>query len=88
MVKIRMTRKGTKKRPFYHIIAADERSPRNGRYLQRVGYYNPIAKGGEKMVELDLERVNYWLSQGAQLSETVARLVDNYESIPTVAAAA
>jgi small subunit ribosomal protein S16 len=86
MVKIRMARKGTKKRPFYHIIATDERSPRNGRYLQRVGYYNPIATGAEKMVELNMERVNYWIAQGAQLSETVARLVEGYEPTSAVAA--
>ncbi|NUO76396.1 30S ribosomal protein S16 [Lysobacter sp. 5GHs7-4] len=74
MVKIRLTRGGAKKRPFYHIIVTDSRSARDGRNIERVGYYNPVATGNEKRVELDLERVKHWVSQGAQLTEKVASL--------------
>ncbi|MCL6618690.1 30S ribosomal protein S16 [Thermomonas hydrothermalis] len=74
MVKIRLTRGGAKKRPFYHIIVTDSRSPRDGRNIERLGYYNPVAKGQEKRVELDVERVKYWLDKGAQLTDKVADL--------------
>lgn len=74
MVKIRLTRGGAKKRPFYHIIVTDSRSPRDGRNIERLGYYNPVAKGQEKWVELDVERVKYWLDKGAQLTDKVADL--------------
>ncbi|MGY0504612.1 30S ribosomal protein S16 [Luteimonas sp. e5] len=74
MVKIRLTRGGAKKRPFYHIIVTDSRSARDGRNIERLGYFNPIASGNEKRMELDLERTRYWLSHGAQLSDKVAML--------------
>src|SRR6478736_4801929 len=74
MVKIRLTRGGAKKRPFYHIIVTDSRSARAGRNIERVGYYNPIAAGAEKSVELDTERLNFWVGQGAQMSDKVANL--------------
>ncbi|MDQ3618204.1 MAG: 30S ribosomal protein S16 [Pseudomonadota bacterium] len=74
MVKIRLTRGGAKKRPFYHIIVTDSRSARDGRNIERVGYYNPVATGGEKRVELDTERVKHWVGQGAQLTDKVAVL--------------
>lgn len=74
MVKIRLTRGGAKKRPFYHIIVTDSRSARDGRNIERVGYYNPVATGGEKRVELNIERVQHWLSKGAQLTDKVATL--------------
>ena len=74
MVKIRLTRGGAKKRPFYHIIVTDSRSARDGRNIERVGFYNPVAQGAEKRVELDLERVKHWISHGAQLTEKVADL--------------
>jgi small subunit ribosomal protein S16 len=74
MVKIRLTRGGAKKRPFYHIIVTDSRSARDGRNIARLGYYNPIATGGEKRVELDAERVKYWVGQGAQMTDKVADL--------------
>jgi small subunit ribosomal protein S16 len=74
MVKIRLTRGGAKKRPFYHIIVTDSRSARDGRNIERLGYYNPVAKGQDKRFELDVERVKYWLGQGAQLTEKVADL--------------
>lgn len=74
MVKIRLTRGGAKKRPFYHIIVTDSRSARDGRNIERLGFYNPVAAGGEKRVELDTERVKHWVDTGAQLSEKVALL--------------
>ncbi|MBZ4039795.1 30S ribosomal protein S16 [Novilysobacter selenitireducens] len=74
MVKIRLTRGGAKKRPFYHIIVTDSRSARDGRNIERVGYYNPVATGGEKRVELDTGRVQHWLGNGAQLTDKVAVL--------------
>ncbi|MFT4197839.1 MAG: 30S ribosomal protein S16 [Pseudoxanthomonas sp.] len=74
MVKIRLTRGGAKKRPFYHIIVTDSRSARDGRNIERVGYYNPVAQGSEKRVELDTARVDHWVAQGAQLTEKVHNL--------------
>lgn len=74
MVKIRLTRGGAKKRPFYHIIVTDSRSARDGRNIERVGYFNPVATGGEKRVEMDTARVQHWLGNGAQLSDKVADL--------------
>ena len=74
MVKIRLTRGGAKKRPFYHIIVTDSRSARDGRNIERVGYYNPVAQGAEKRVELDLDRVKHWVDNGAQLTDKVADL--------------
>lgn len=75
MVKIRLTRGGAKKRPFYHIIATDHRNKRDGRSLERLGFYNPVAKGAEKRIELNIERVKHWVSQGAQLSDKVGTLL-------------
>jgi small subunit ribosomal protein S16 len=75
MVKIRLTRGGAKKRPFYHIIVTDSRNKRDGRSIERLGFYNPVATGNEKRVELDVARVNHWVSQGAQLTDKVRMLV-------------
>ena len=75
MVKIRLTRGGAKKRPFYHIIVTDSRSARDGRNIERVGFYNPVAQGNEKRVELNTARVDHWVSQGAQLTDKVRMLV-------------
>ncbi len=75
MVKIRLTRGGAKKRPFYHIIVTDHRNKRDGRSLERVGFYNPVAQGNEKRVELNIERLNHWVSEGAQLTDKVRMLV-------------
>ncbi len=72
-VKIRMKRIGAKKRPFYRIVVADERSPRDGKFIEEIGYYNPISE--PKVFKIDSERVDYWLSVGAQPSTTVARLL-------------
>ncbi len=74
MVKIRLTRGGAKKRPFYHIIVTDSRSARDGRNIERVGFYNPVAQGAEQRVLLDVERVKFWLDRGAQLTDKVADL--------------
>lgn len=79
MVVIRLTRGGAKKRPFYHIVATDSRNRRDGRYLERLGYFNPIANGQEQRLNFDRERIAYWLGVGAQMSERVANLVENSE---------
>ena len=85
MVKIRLTRGGAKKRPFYHIIVTDSRSARDGRNIERVGYYNPVAAGAEKRVELDVARVDHWVGNGAQLTEKVRNL---YKEVAKSASAA
>jgi small subunit ribosomal protein S16 len=85
MVRIRLSRGGATKRPFYHIVVTDRRNRRDGRYIERLGYFNPIATGGEPSLQLDMERADYWLSQGAQASERVAQLIKQQSS--TLAAA-
>ncbi len=75
MVGIRLSRHGAKKRPFYHIVVTDRRNKRNGRFIERLGFYNPIAAGGEQSLKLSLDRVDYWLGQGAQPSERVRQLI-------------
>lgn len=75
MVTIRMARGGAKKRPFYNIVVTDSRQPRDGRYIERVGFFNPIATGGEVKLTLDNERIGYWISQGAKPSDRVAGLI-------------
>lgn len=75
MVVIRLSRAGTKKKPFYHLAVADKQSPRDGRFIERVGFYNPIARGKSEPLRVDLERVDYWLSVGAQLSPKVKSIV-------------
>ncbi len=75
MVKIRLSRGGAKSRPFYHIVVADERSGRDGRNIERLGYYNPVAAGQETPLEVKLERVDHWLGVGAQMTEKVRALV-------------
>jgi len=76
MVVIRLARGGAKKRPFYNIVVSDSRERRDGRFIERVGFYNPMAAGGEQPLRVALDRVTYWHGTGAQLSPTVARLVD------------
>jgi small subunit ribosomal protein S16 len=75
MVTIRLARGGAKKRPFYSIVVADSRNARDGRYLERLGFFNPVARGQAERVRIDLERVAYWISTGAQASDRVAHLV-------------
>ena len=76
MVVIRLARGGAKKRPFYNIVVADARERRDGRFIERVGFYNPMAAGGEQPLRLALDRVTHWTGVGARLSPTVERLVD------------
>jgi small subunit ribosomal protein S16 len=76
MVVIRLARGGAKKRPFYNVVVADSRERRDGRFIERVGFYNPMAAGGEQPLRLALDRVTYWTGVGAQVSPTVARLVE------------
>lgn len=75
MVKIRLSRGGAKKKPFYHVVAADSRRSRDGRNIERLGFFNPVAHGQEERLRLDLERVDYWTSVGAQVSDRVKALV-------------
>ena len=76
-MKIRLARGGSKKRPFYSIVASDSRMPRDGRFLEKLGTYNPLlAKDSEDRIKMDLERVQYWLSQGAQPTDRVARFLE------------
>ena len=75
MVKIRLSRGGSKKRPFYHLTVADSRSSRDGRFIERVGFFNPIARGQEERLRVDAERVEYWVGQGAQVSDRVKSLL-------------
>lgn len=75
MVTIRLARGGSKKRPFYHITVTDSRRSRDGRFIERVGFFNPVARGQEERLRLDTDRVEYWVGQGAQLSERVTSLV-------------
>lgn len=84
MVTIRLARAGTKKRPFYHIVVTDSRSKRDGRYLERVGFYNPIATGQDLEVSINRARFDYWTAQGARMSDRVAALAQH----STVAGAA
>jgi len=74
MVVIRLARGGAKKRPFYNIVAADSRNRRDGRFIERVGFYNPMAAESEKGLVINVERLEYWKQNGAQLSPTVLRL--------------
>lgn len=78
MVIIRLARGGATKRPFYHIVAADRRNRLKGRYIERLGFFNPIATGGEERFRVDFDRVDHWLKQGAQTSERVAGLLKQY----------
>jgi len=74
MVTIRLARGGAKKRPFYNIVVTDSRNRRDGRYIERIGFFNPVATGGETKLRIDTERLSYWQSQGAKISERVAGL--------------
>jgi small subunit ribosomal protein S16 len=82
-VRIRLARGGAKKRPYYRIVAADARSPRDGRFLERLGSYNPLLKSDDaNRIVINEERVRYWLSQGAQVSDRVARFLDKAGILP------
>jgi small subunit ribosomal protein S16 len=76
-MKIRLARGGSKKRPFYRIVAADSRMPRDGRFIEKLGTYNPLlAKDSEERVKMNMERVQYWLGQGAQPTDRIARMLE------------
>lgn len=75
MVTIRLSRGGAKNRPFYQVVVTDSRSGRDGRYIERVGFFNPLARGNEERLRLDGERIAYWQSKGAQASDRVVKLI-------------
>ena len=76
MVVIRLSRAGAKKRPFYHICVSDRRNKRDGRFIEKIGFFNPIANSGEEKIKVDIERFEYWTSVGAKPSETVEMLIE------------
>jgi len=78
MVSIRLSRGGAKKRPFYHIVVTDQRNRRDGRYIERVGFFNPVARGAEEKLRIDIDRVEHWIGQGAQPSERVSTLLKGF----------
>ena len=82
MVRIRLSRAGATRRPFYHIVVTDRRNRRDGAYIERLGYFNPIAAGNETGLKIDLERTDYWLSRGAQASDRVTSLIKQYRGTP------
>lgn len=84
MVVIRLSRGGSKNRPFYNVVVADSRNRRDGRFIERVGFYNPVATEGQEGVRLQMDRLTFWQDKGAQMSDAVAKLVKNN---PVVAAA-
>jgi small subunit ribosomal protein S16 len=75
MVTIRLSRGGSKKRPFYHLTVTNSRSARNGRFIERIGFFNPVARGQEERLRVDADRLQHWVGQGAQLSDRVEQLV-------------
>ncbi|MGL4454476.1 MAG: 30S ribosomal protein S16 [Plesiomonas sp.] len=75
MVTIRLARGGAKKRPFYQVVVADSRCARDGRFIESVGFFNPIAAGSAEKVRLDLDRINHWIGQGAAMTDRVAKLL-------------
>lgn len=84
-VKVRMTRKGNKHNPFYRIVVADERFPRDGRYIEQVGTYDPRQEKEADKATLKTDRIDYWVSKGAQLSDTVSRLVNREKKAASAA---
>jgi small subunit ribosomal protein S16 len=86
MVTIRLARSGAKKRPFYHITVSDSRRARDGRFIERIGFYNPLARGKEERLRLDLARMEYWAGQGAQASPRVAKLASEVAESATTEA--
>jgi len=88
MVVIRLSRGGSKKRPFYHLTVTDRRNSRDGRFIERVGFFNPVARGQEERLRVEQDRIDYWVSQGAQLSPRVAALLKAQAEAPAVEAEA
>ena len=85
MVTIRLARHGSKKNPFYHITVADRQESRDGRFVERVGFYNPVAIGQAETLRVDLDRIDYWLSVGAQPSDMVKKLIKQARKAPQAA---
>ena len=85
MVVIRLSRGGAKKRPFYHIVVADKQRSRDGLFIERIGYFNPIAAGKDVRLTLDLERAQHWIAQGAQASDRVKTLIKEQQAAPVQA---
>ncbi len=81
MVSIRLSRGGSKNRPFYHVVVSDSRSSRDGNYIERVGFFNPSARGKEERLQLDTARVEHWQSHGAQPTDRVARLIKDAKKL-------
>lgn len=88
MVVIRLSRGGAKKRPFYNIVVTDSRNRRDGRFIERLGFYNPVASGNAESLRVAQDRISYWVGVGAQMSPSVARLVDVSKKAAAPAAAA
>ncbi len=82
MVVIRLARSGSKKKPFYHVVVSDKRSSRDGRFIERVGFFNPVAKGKESKMRLTRDRIQYWIDNGAQASQRVATLIKSWDASP------
>ena len=78
MVRLRLTRRGAKKRPFYRVVAADQRAPRDGRFIEQLGFYDPMQE--PKKIELKLDRIDYWLENGAQATDTVKSLINKFRT--------
>lgn len=85
MVTIRLSRGGSKKRPFYQVTVTDHHSSRDGRFIERIGFFNPVAQGNEERFRIDNERVQYWLDRGAQLSDRVSKLIKDQAKEQAVA---
>ena len=86
MVTIRLSRGGSKKRPFYHVTVTDSRNARDGRFIERVGFFNPIARGQEERLRIDLDRIDAWVQKGAQISPRVALLMKDAATAEAAAA--
>jgi small subunit ribosomal protein S16 len=83
MVSIRLSRAGAKKRPFYHVIVTDSRNRRDGRYIERIGFFNPVGREHEENLRIDLERAEFWIHQGAQPTDRVASLLKQHRKAAT-----
>ena len=86
MVKIRLARGGAKKQPFYHIVVTDSRNARDGRNIERLGFFNPVSRGQDERLRLDLDRVEHWVDQGAQISDRVQKLIKDCRKVAAEAA--
>ena len=87
MVTIRLARGGAKKRPFYHVVVADSRCRRDGRHIERVGFFNPVARGQQEKLNLNKARIDYWIGQGAKTSDRVSKLIKLADAQPVAAEA-